>query len=74
MNPNDPMKKDKAHLKDRSVRDRRCGEDRRATYDLNYFFKGGVERRKMQKRRCQRRDRRKKWVMVDTYASVPEDI
>lgn len=74
MNPNDPIKKDKQHLRDRSVRDRRSGEDRRVTYDLNYFFKGGVERRKMQKRRRQRRDRRKKWVMVDTHASVPEDI
>ena len=74
MDPNDPMNKTKTHLKDRSVRDRRSGEDRRTTYDLNYFFKGGIERRKMQKRRRQRVDRRKKWVMIDTYASIPEDI
>ena len=74
MDSNDPAKKDKAHIKGRSVYDRRSGEDRRDTYNLDYFLKGGLERRKVAERRCRRRDRRKKWVMVDTSVSVPEDI
>ena len=74
MNPDDPTDRDKAHLKGRSVMDRRTGDDRRETYDLNYFTTGGVERRKMYERRHRRKDRRKKWVMVDTCCSVPGDI
>ncbi|MFC1829895.1 hypothetical protein ACFL0O_09805 [Thermodesulfobacteriota bacterium] len=74
MDPNNPAEPNKGHLKGRSVRDRRSGEDRRETYNLNYFYKGGVERRKMYERRCRRIDRRKKWVLVDTSCSVPEDI
>ncbi len=74
MDSNDSAEKDNAHIKGRSVYDRRSGEDRRDAYNLDYFLKGGVERRKMVERRRRRRDRRKKWVMVDTSVSVPEGI
>ena len=74
MDSSDSAEKDSAHINGRSVYDRRSGEDRRDAYNLDYFLKGGLERRKMAERRCRRRDRRKKWVMVDTSVSVPEDI
>ena len=74
MDSNDSEEKESAHIKGRSVYDRRSGEDRRDAYNLDYFLKGGVERRKMADRRRRRKDRRQKWVMVDTSISVPEDI
>ena len=74
MDSNELSEKDNAHIKGRSVYDRRSGEDRRDAHNLDYFLNGGVERRKMAERRRQRRDRRKKWVMGDSSVSVPKDI
>lgn len=49
--------------------DRRSGVDRRKVHDLNYFIRGGVERRKFKERRSQG-ERRKNWVRVDDWISV----
>jgi len=49
--------------------DRRSGMDRRRIHDLNYFIRGGVERRKFKERRSQG-ERRKNWVRVDEWISV----
>jgi hypothetical protein len=49
--------------------DRRSGVDRRKIHDLNYFIRGGVERRKFIERRSPK-ERRKKWVRVDEWISV----
>ena len=49
--------------------DRRSGMDRRKVYDLDYFSRGGIERR----RRPQRRslfERRKQWLRVSEWRSV----
>ena len=56
----DSFIKQKAHIRNRSLKDRRSGEDRRKAYSLDYFLSGGVERRKARelrntqwwKRRC----------------------
>lgn len=49
--------------------DRRSGVDRRKVHDLNYFIRGGVERRKFKERRSQG-ERRKNWIRVDDWISV----
>ncbi len=52
------LKNKKEKKKDRSFIDRRCGDDRRNKYNLDYFIKGGKERRKEKERREQE-ERRK---------------
>ena len=49
--------------------DRRSGEDRRKTYSLDYFLKGGKERRKAEDRR-QQGERRNDWMRIDKWYSV----
>ena len=49
--------------------DRRSGEDRRKTYSLNYFVKGGKERRQAEERR-RNRERRQGWMRIDKWYSV----
>ena len=49
--------------------DRRSGDDRRKVHNLNYFIRGGVERRKFKERRSQV-ERRKTWLRVDEWVSV----
>ena len=53
----------------RSYLDRRSGEDRRKTYNLDYFTDGGRERRKRAERRM-RSERRSDWKMVNKWYSV----
>jgi hypothetical protein len=54
--------------------DRRSGEDRRKTYMLGYFLKGGIERRSGKERRSGT-ERRKSWVKVSKWSSVwPEFV
>ena len=54
--------------------DRRSGKDRRVAYDLEYFQKGGVERRRGKERRSGN-ERRKGWVTVSEWSSVwPEYV
>jgi len=53
----------------RSPIDRRSGDDNRISYNLDYFFSGGEERR----RRLERRrldERRRNWVRVKRWCSV----
>jgi len=49
--------------------DRRSGEDRRQAYDLDYFPRGGTERRSGKERRL-REERRDGWVRVSKWSSV----
>ena len=49
--------------------DRRSGDDRRKVHNLNYFIRGGLERRKFIERRSQG-ERRKNWLRVDEWVSV----
>lgn len=49
--------------------DRRSGEDRRKVYSLNYFMKGGKERRKSNERRSQG-ERRSGWMRIDKWYSI----
>jgi hypothetical protein len=49
--------------------DRRSGDDRRKEHNLNYFIRGGVERRKYKERRSHV-ERRKTWLRVDEWVSV----
>ena len=49
--------------------DRRSGEDRRKTYSLDYFLKGGIERRKGAERR-KSEERRTDWLRIDDWYSV----
>ena len=53
----------------RSQIDRRSGEDERKAYNLDYFFKGGDERRKQIERR-KLGERRRNWVRVNRWCSV----
>ena len=50
--------------------DRRRLDSRRTTYSLDYFAKGGVERRKNPDRRKSRHDRRKGWIRVSEWSSI----
>ena len=49
--------------------DRRSGEDRRETYDIDYFTDGGAERRAAKERR-NAKERRKDCVKVSQWSSV----
>jgi len=53
----------------RSPVDRRCGEDKRNRYSLDYFSDGGGERRKGKERR-QSEERRSSWARVYKWCSV----
>ena len=55
---------------ERSGLDRRCGEDRRQVYDMDYFTNGGLERRIGQERRSGI-ERRKDWVKISEWSSIP---
>ena len=55
----------------RSSVDRRSEVDSRQVYSIDYFIQGGVERRSGLGRRKNRRDRRKGWVRVNEWISVP---
>lgn len=52
----------------RSPKDRRSGNERRDTYDLDYFLDGGGERRRFNERRW-RAEMRKGWVRVSRWSS-----
>lgn len=52
----------------RAPRDRRCGADRRDVYHIDYFLKGGLERRRFVERRM-RAEMRKGWVRVSRWSS-----
>ena len=53
--------------------DRRCGDDRLAVYDSDYFGSGGPERRSGQERR-QQDERRDSCHRVSPWSSVcPDD-
>lgn len=53
----------------RSAIDRRSGADRRKTHNLDYFLKGGVERRSWKERRSEG-ERRAGWIRVGKWNSV----
>ncbi len=53
----------------RSFIDRRSGINRRKVHDLDYFLKGGVERRSWKERRSNE-ERRKNWVRGAEGVSV----
>jgi hypothetical protein len=53
----------------RSSIDRRSGFDRRKIHNLDYFQKGGMERRSWKERRSNK-ERRKNWVRGAEWASV----
>lgn len=50
--------------------DRRRLDSRRKVYSLDYFAKGGVERRKKADRRKIRLDRRKGWARISKWSSI----
>ena len=52
--------------------DRRCGDDRRAVYDSDYFANGGQERRSADDRRRQD-ERRDACLRVSLWSSVCPD-
>jgi hypothetical protein len=53
----------------RSLIDRRSGDDKRKAYSLDYFFRGGEERRRLGERR-KIGERRRNWVRVSRWCSV----
>jgi len=53
----------------RSRLDRRSGEDRRKAYNLDYFLKDGIERRRERERRNSI-ERRSGWVRINEWYSV----
>ena len=72
-NKKNPVKKVNITAEDlkmkRSTIERRITPDRRKAYDLNYFEKIGVERRKGHERR-KRKEKRSDWVRADKWRSV----
>jgi hypothetical protein len=52
--------------------DRRSGEDRRKIYSLDYFIKGGKERRHINERR-HKGERRTEWIRIDKWYSIFND-
>jgi len=69
------MKNSKQKHKLRSKRggtffDRRRLDSRRKVYSLDYFAKGGAERRKKADRRKSRLDRRKGWAKISKWSSI----
>ncbi len=67
--PKEFHEKLEARKKFRSMIDRRSGVDRRKVHDLEYFLKGGVERRSWKERRS-KGERRKDWLRADEWTSV----
>jgi hypothetical protein len=65
-----PYKKKPVPGRRSSSVDRRRLENRRKVYSLDYFSKGGAERRKLKDRRRRLRDRRKGWVKVSDWSSI----
>ena len=65
------MDNDKS-AKKRSYFDRRSGEDRRSTYNIDYFLEGGTERRNnpTRGRRRKEKDRRKDWIKISQWSSL----
>lgn len=53
----------------RSPIDRRSGLDRRKAHDLDYFLRGGVEKRSWKERRS-KLERRKDWTRASEWVSV----
>ncbi|MBW1892792.1 MAG: hypothetical protein JRF40_02200 [Deltaproteobacteria bacterium] len=53
----------------RSLIERRIRKDRRSAYDLNYFNKNGIERRKGDERR-RLLEKRNGWVRAEKWRSV----
>ena len=58
--------------KKRSLFDRRSGQDRRNTYNIDYFLEGGAERRNSPAsgRRAKKKDRRKDWIKISRWSSL----
>ncbi len=58
--------------KKRSFFDRRSGQDRRLTYNMDYFLEGGAERRNSfeGERREESKDRRKDWIKISSWSSL----
>ena len=58
--------------KNRSLFDRRSGQDRRKAYNIDYFLDGGTERRNSSTgdRRTEGRDRRKDWIKISPWSSL----
>jgi hypothetical protein len=54
----------------RSSFDRRSGLDRRNEHSLDYFLKGGGEKRSWTERRSEM-ERREDWIRVSEWVSVP---
>ena len=54
----------------RSFVDRRCGEDKRESHNLDYFENNGIEKRKYQERRTPGERRQSDWVRVGKWYSV----
>ena len=53
----------------RAGADRRTGQDQRQVYDIEYFQRGGIERRHRAERRASR-ELRKGWVLITPWSSV----
>jgi len=72
-NKKPPVKKVNIKAEDiqmqRSTVERRMTPDRRKAYDLDYFEKVGMERRKRHERR-KRKEKRSDWVRADKWRSV----
>ena len=58
--------------KKRTFFDRRSGQDRRSTYNIDYFLEGGAERRNSSagERRREEKDRRKDWIKISRWSSL----
>jgi len=50
--------------------DRRSGGDRRDSYSIDYFAKGGIERRSHKGDRRKNPERREQWIRVTDWSSV----
>ena len=59
-------------MKRRLEIDRRSGFDRREVHDLEYFERGGVERRAMHEKR-QMNERRVDWLRISPWSSARND-
>ena len=57
----------------RSPFDRRSGLDRRHSHSLDYFLKGGEEKRSWTERRSEM-ERRVDWIRVSEWVSVPATV
>jgi hypothetical protein len=53
--------------------DRRFGGERRRMYNLDYFLKGGVERRSWKERR-KKDERREGWMRISKWSSVSPQL